>query len=100
MTGTALRQRTACGCGRKRQQIGGNRYGRCSPARIQRNCRSKKAIMLHDPSHHSPPPPAAEVKLSPSDKDILRRLASAVAQIAALPVHREKARLWRDLNDL
>jgi len=56
--------------------------------------------MLHDPSHHTPPPQAAEVKLSPADKDILRRLASELAQTAALPVHQEKARLWRDLNDL
>ena len=56
--------------------------------------------MLHDPSHYEPPPLAEEIKLSPKDTDILRRLAAEVAQIAALPIHREKARLWQKLNDL
>ena len=56
--------------------------------------------MLHDPSHHTPPPQEVEVVLNAIDKDILRRLASELAEIAALPVQREKARLWRDLNDL
>ena len=56
--------------------------------------------MLHDPSHYTPPPTAEEIKLSPKDKDILRQLASEVAAIASLPVHREKARLWTRLNDL
>ena len=56
--------------------------------------------MLHDPSHYEPPPIAEEIKLSPTDKDILRRLAGELAQIAALPVHKEKARLWQKLNDL
>jgi len=56
--------------------------------------------MLHDPSHHTPPPQEVEVVLNRADKDVLRRLASELADIAALPVQREKARLWRDLNDL
>ena len=56
--------------------------------------------MLHDPSHHTPPPQAAEVRLNARDKSILRQLAGAVAEIAALPVHREKMRLWQKLNDL
>jgi hypothetical protein len=56
--------------------------------------------MLHDPSHRTPLPVAEEVRLSPKDKDILRRLAADVAEIAALPVHKEKARLWQKLNDL
>lgn len=56
--------------------------------------------MLHDPSHHTPPPQATDVKLGQADKDTLRRLASELAQIAALPVQQEKARLWRELNDL
>ena len=56
--------------------------------------------MLHDPSHYEPPPLAEEIDLSPNDTVVLRRLASEVAEIAALPIHREKARLWRDLNDL
>jgi len=34
------------------------------------------------------------------DKDILRRLAEQKAQIAALPIHAEKAALWTQLNDL
>ena len=56
--------------------------------------------MLHDPSHYEPPPVAEEIKLAPTDTDILRRLASELAKIAALPVHKEKARLWQQLNDL
>jgi hypothetical protein len=35
-----------------------------------------------------------------NDRDVLRRLAEEQARIAALPVHREKAELWRRLNDL
>lgn len=56
--------------------------------------------MLHDPSHHTPPPQANEVHLPQSDKNILRALASEVATIAQLPVHQEKAKLWQALNDL
>jgi len=56
--------------------------------------------MLHDPSHRTPPPVSEEIRLSQSDRDVLRRLAGEVAEIAALPVHREKAELWRRLNEL
>jgi len=56
--------------------------------------------MLHDPSHYEPPAPAEEIRLSAKDIEVLRRLASEVAEIAALPIHRENARLWRKLNDL
>ena len=56
--------------------------------------------MLHDPSHYEPPSLAEEIKLAPKDSDVLRRLAADVAQIAALPIHGEKARLWEKLNDL
>ncbi|HNR34728.1 MAG TPA: hypothetical protein PKO36_06080 [Candidatus Hydrogenedentes bacterium] len=56
--------------------------------------------MLHDPSHYAPPAPAEEIRLNPKDKDILRGLADEVAQIAALPVHKEKSILWQRLNDL
>jgi len=56
--------------------------------------------MLHDPSHHTPPPQAVEVTLNRHDTEILRRLAAEVAEIAALPVQKENARLWRKLNDL
>lgn len=56
--------------------------------------------MLHDPSHYEPPPIAEEIVLSDRDATVLRRLAEELAKIAALPVHREKARLWQKLNDL
>lgn len=45
-------------------------------------------------------PVAEEVRLGPRDREILRTLASELAEIAALPVHKEKARLWEKLNDL
>jgi len=54
--------------------------------------------MLHDPSHYEPRPVAEEIRLSEPNKDILRRLAGKLTGIAALPVHEEKARLWRKLN--
>jgi len=38
--------------------------------------------------------------ISPQDCEVLRRLAEEQAQVAALPVHAEKAELWRRLNDL
>ncbi len=56
--------------------------------------------MLHDPSHRTPPPLAEPIHLNQKDTELLRALASEVAEIAALPVHREKAELWRRLNDL
>jgi hypothetical protein len=56
--------------------------------------------MLHDPSHYTPAPLAEEITIDRRDTEILRTLASEVAAIAALPVHREKARLWQRLNDL
>ena len=56
--------------------------------------------MLHDPSHRSPMPVAAEIQLPGTDREILRTLASQLAEIASLPVHAEKARLWQKLNDL
>jgi hypothetical protein len=40
------------------------------------------------------------MSISSDDREILRRLAAEVAEIAQLPVHREKAELWRRLNDL
>ena len=55
--------------------------------------------MLHDPSCHTPLPVAEEVKLSPKDTDILRRLAGELAEVAALPIHKERAMLWQKLND-
>ena len=56
--------------------------------------------MLHDPSHYEPPPIAHEISLSEHDTQLLRTLASELAEIASLAVHREKAELWRKLNDL
>ena len=56
--------------------------------------------MLHDPSHYEPPPIAEEIRLTARDIDVLRRLAAELAEIADLPIHREKARLWQKLNDL
>ena len=37
---------------------------------------------------------------SPNDREVLRTLAAQVAEAAALPVHRQKADLWRRLNRL
>ena len=56
--------------------------------------------MLHDPSHHTAAPMAEPLELSQNDKDILKRLAGQVAQIAALDIHKEKAQLWTKLNRL
>jgi hypothetical protein len=56
--------------------------------------------VLHDPSHYEPPPIAHEITVSEGDREVLRTLASELAEIAALPDHQEKAVLWRKLNDL
>ena len=40
------------------------------------------------------------MNVSPEEKDMLRRLAGEVAEIAALPVHKDTAELWRRLNRL
>jgi len=56
--------------------------------------------MLHDPSHYEAPQEAEPIILKPEDKEVLRELASATAEVAALPVHREKAELWTKMNDL
>ncbi len=50
--------------------------------------------MLHDPSHKTPPEVAEEIKLDTTEIDILKKLAEEWASISALPVHKEKARLW------
>jgi len=57
-------------------------------------------IVLHDPSHYEPQPVAEEIRLGPADRDVLRSLAGELAEIAALPIHAERADLWRQLNDL
>jgi hypothetical protein len=56
--------------------------------------------MLHDPGSYAPPLSIREISLTEAERDTLKRLASELAQVAALPVHREKAGLWRRLNDL
>jgi hypothetical protein len=56
--------------------------------------------MLHDPSSYTPPPLLTEISLEPAEKETLKRLAEETARIAADPSHREKAELWRRLNDL
>ncbi len=56
--------------------------------------------MLHDPSHITPPEIAEEIRLEQFEIDVLRKLAEEWAEIAALPIHKEKAVLWQKLNDL
>ena len=56
--------------------------------------------MLHDPSSYTPPPQITEINLTAQEKEVLKRLAAELAEIARLPVHQEKARLWTKLNDL
>ncbi len=55
--------------------------------------------MLHDVTHETMESGTAGITLSDKDTDALRRLAGELAAIAALPVHKEKARLWTKLND-
>ncbi len=56
--------------------------------------------MLHDVGHENGKSGTDGVVILGKDRDLLRRLAGELAEIAALPVHREKARLWTKLNDL
>ena len=56
--------------------------------------------MLHDPSHVPQIPMEEEITLTKKEKDVLRRLGAKIAEIAALPVHDEKACLWQKMNDL
>jgi hypothetical protein len=56
--------------------------------------------MLHDPGSYASPLGINDIKLKEDEKTVLRRLGEEVARIASLPVHREKIRLWKSLNDL
>lgn len=56
-------------------------------------------MMLKDPIMTDTTTPM-EKPLSSQDKDILRHLAEQLAAYAALPVQKEKARLWTQLNNL
>ncbi len=38
--------------------------------------------------------------ISADERDIIRKLASEYTELAALPVHKEKAEMWRKCNDL
>ena len=56
--------------------------------------------MLFDVSHTKEFIPTGEISISKADREVLRALASEKAAIATRPEHKEKALLWRDLNDL
>jgi hypothetical protein len=56
--------------------------------------------MLHDPSHYEAPSEETAIVIGERDREVLRALASDLAEIAALPAHAEKAQLWTKLNDL
>ena len=56
--------------------------------------------MLHDPSHVPQIPMEEEIVLTSGEKDVLRRLGSKIANIAALPLHSKKALMWQKMNDL
>ncbi|NLA92354.1 MAG: hypothetical protein GX842_02790, partial [Spirochaetales bacterium] len=56
--------------------------------------------MLHDPGSYTQPTLYESIELEEDEKSVLRQLGEELAKISALPVHKEKAELWRDLNDL
>ena len=56
--------------------------------------------MLHDPGHIEEKPVTENIILSRHDREIIRKLAGEFAGYASLPVHAEKAVMWRNLNDL
>ncbi len=56
--------------------------------------------MLHDPGSQSESQILNDLTLAASDQDVLKHLADQLSAIGILPIHAEKARLWRDLNDL
>lgn len=56
--------------------------------------------MLHDPSHVVQMPVEEEIILSSADKNILRYLGEEIAGISSLGIQKEKAELWKRLNDL
>jgi hypothetical protein len=43
---------------------------------------------------------STDLRISPADRQVLRRLASQVAELAARPIEHEKRRLWYKLNAL
>ncbi|MBN2861209.1 MAG: hypothetical protein JXK93_13160 [Sphaerochaetaceae bacterium] len=56
--------------------------------------------MLHDPGSYSEPKIFESIELKENEKTVLRELGATIASIAALGVHKEKAELWRAMNDL
>jgi len=46
------------------------------------------------------PEPIKDYYVTYKEKNILRELACRKVEIASLPIHREKIRLWKDLNSL
>ena len=40
------------------------------------------------------------IELGPREKDVLRKLAEKKAEIAALPIHARKRRMWTAMNRL
>ena len=46
------------------------------------------------------PEPIRDYKINKRERNILRELAYKKAQIASLPIHKEKIKLWKDLNSL
>lgn len=56
--------------------------------------------MLHEPGHIAPKPVTENIVLSRNEKEVLRKLAAKLAQYASLTIHREKAEMWANLNDL
>ena len=44
--------------------------------------------------------PIADYKVTKKEMDILRKLADKKAQIASLEIHKEKIKLWKDLNSI
>lgn len=56
--------------------------------------------MLHDPGSYTPPPDYTEITLTAAEKDVLKRLAGEIADIAKDPVNAERVELWTKLNDL
>lgn len=56
--------------------------------------------MLHDPSHVTLLPEEQRINVTQNDKTVLQKLGDTLAEISSLPVHKEKALLWKKMNDL
>ena len=76
--------------GRARFAHPGRAGAAAGPAAGRRGYRGRRAThhrgrgrrhMLHDPSHYEPPPIAHEIEIGPRDTEVLRRLASELAEL-------------------